>query len=84
MPTDTSGIPILEGPAIQHVPPEGPFVEDVAIAFEATASDVDGVDAVDLYYRTSGELPYRAAPRLWSPRSERPARPTRSGSCSRT
>lgn len=62
VPTDTSGIPILEGPAIQHVPPEGPFVEDVAIAFEATASDADGVDAIDLYYRTSGELPYRVMP----------------------
>jgi hypothetical protein len=62
VPTDTAPIEVLEGPVVTHVPPEGPFLEGETIEVTATAADEDGVDAVDLYHRPAGELPYRVTP----------------------
>ncbi len=61
--TDTGlDVPILEGPVIEHTPPEGPFLEGQMVAFEATATDEDGVDTIDLFTRISGDLPFRITP----------------------
>ncbi len=51
--TDTvdSGAMVI-GPAMSHTEPEGPFVAGVAIAMSVVASDLDGVEEVDLVYRT--------------------------------
>ncbi len=62
IPTDTAPIPVLEGPVIAHTSPQGPVLEGDSVLFTAEASDEDGVDAVDLYFRAAGELPFRVLP----------------------
>ncbi|MEZ4317490.1 MAG: choice-of-anchor J domain-containing protein [Myxococcota bacterium] len=59
---DTAAVPVLEGPVITHVPPEGVYREGDPIALEATAEDDDGVEGIDVYFRTAGELPYFVLP----------------------
>jgi len=49
--TQDSSVPLL-GPVLSHAAPDGPFVTGDGVALTVTATDVDGVDAVDLVYRT--------------------------------
>lgn len=56
---DDTAVPLLEGPVITHEPPQGPFLEGGVVGIEATAEDPDGVESMQVLYRTGGELPYR-------------------------
>lgn len=57
--SETGLAPVLEGPVITHVPFDGLLQEGDPVDLEATAEDPDGVEAMELFHRVSGELAYR-------------------------
>ncbi len=53
-PSDTGDPILLEGPVLEHTPPEGTIVEGDSVALTVTAVDPDGVEGVRLYHRELG------------------------------
>ena len=53
-PPDTGDPITLEGPVLEHVPPEGTLVEGDSVRISVSASDADGVAGVRLYHRPAG------------------------------
>lgn len=47
--------PVLAGPSLEHVPPEGTFVEGDVVSLVVGATDEDGVSGVRLFWRIQGD-----------------------------
>lgn len=58
---DTANYDLIQGPKLTHEVPVGEFIATLSLSLEVEAEDPDGVESVELFYRTEGDLVWQNA-----------------------